>query len=44
MVEERPLDSATRSLMTIKLEQLKKLGQTQDTSQDRTALWNFCDS
>ena len=30
--------------MTIKLEQLKKLGQTQDTSQERTALWNFCDS
>lgn len=32
LTEEKPLDSVTRSLMTIKLNQLKKAGNTSETS------------
>ena len=43
LLDEKPLDSVTRSLLTIKMDQIKKAG-TPEAAEDKGALWKFCDS
>ena len=40
--ENKPMGSVTRSLITIKMEQILKLGN--DGVEEKAALWKFCDS
>lgn len=44
LLEDRPLDSVSRSLMTLKLDQLKKAEKQHDIQQEKNSLWNFCDA
>ena len=42
LLDEKPLDSVTRSLMTIKMDHIKKMGA--EAKEEKAALWKFCDS
>mmetsp|Transcript_18356 Transcript_18356/g.24556 ORF Transcript_18356/g.24556 Transcript_18356/m.24556 type:complete len:81 (+) Transcript_18356:1232-1474(+) len=41
LMEDKPLDSVARSLMTLKINKILK---SQDSSEEVATLWKFCDS
>jgi len=42
LLEEKPLNSVTRSLVTIKIDHLSKMGK--EGKEEKSQLWKFCDS
>lgn len=42
LIEEKPLNSVTRSLVTIKMDHLSKMGK--EGKEEKAQLWKYCDS